>query len=117
MIMNAQKRQGRRARPEALPYSPQDLRELSAALVAAGGDVAEVADRLEQAGKGASVKINYTQAVHTGLTSVKLLIGDVEKKVTQAKYIYPDERVALPPAATRLPPKTTDKQQKRTRKP
>lgn len=103
MIMDAQKQPSRRQRPEAQPYSPEDLRKLARDLIAAAGTVAEVADALENAAKDAIVRINYTQAVETGLTSVKLLVGDVEKKITQKKFHYPGTGVVLPSDPHRVP--------------
>ena len=115
MIMNAQNRQSGRQRPEAQPYSPQDLRDLAAALVAAGGSVAEAADALETAAKGALVRINYTQSVMAGLRAVKLLIGDVDKKITQEKFSFPGTGVELPQTTRRIPTPTPGKTPKTKR--
>jgi hypothetical protein len=88
---------------------------LAAALVAAGGNVAEAADALETAAKGAIIHLNYTQSVMAGLRAVKLLVGDVDKKITQEKFTYLGAGVELPRDPLRIPSKSVAKQPKTKR--
>jgi hypothetical protein len=94
-----------RGRPKNVPHNRDSLLALAERIKKASEAVAKKAGDLEAAAGKKFVEVAYQASVDDGLDAVDLLCGDVDRKITQKKFI--DVKVDTPPA--KLPIKVTRK--------
>lgn len=76
----------KRKRPENTPHTADSLRDLAECVKSHAKLLGDVAARLEKAAGRGAVKVNFQTSVDDGLAAIRLLVGDVEKKIDQKKF-------------------------------